>query len=597
MDIAHVDNLHPPPIIHQGSSSNSSTKQHPFHNDDMIETIEDVSVPHGFGGHLVDENLVRVEGEDKFTWYLAFLIMAAAISGFLNGYDTGVVGVALPLVGDELTGKALSSSQQEIITSGTTIGAIIGAAIIGAWGDRLGRKGSIFISDICFTIGAVLIASSYSVAQMIVGRIVLGFGVGGAILVAPLFIAETAPTAMRGRCLGVNAFFIPFGQVVSVAIGSGLQNTHNNWRLLFALGVVPSVLQLGLFHWLPESPRILIVRGRIDESRAVFQRIYPTATSEMIDYKLRVAEEYVKATTILQSGTTFRQLLKTIFTTGSYRRSIICITAIQAFCQLSGFNSLVYYSSTLFGLLGITNPALGGLIPSSVNAFFVLMGFTLSDRVGRRRLFTIMLPVMLAGLVWCIVAFHNMCKATGGFLDTSYTYPTGDVGIVIGGIVVFVAGYGSSYSALSWYQSEFLALEVRSVGCGIATVVAWIANLVVSITYLTELETLTPAGTYGLYLGISFVGYIFVLFCYPETKQLSIEETTLLFEEDWGIKRSKEMRREKDEAKRRIRDVELAESAQAHVQARQQKSTAVSSSDIAKFLSELKQGAKGQREK
>ena len=112
-----------------------------------------------------------------------------------------------------------------------------------------------------------------------------------------------------------------------------------------------------------------------------------------------------------------------------------------------------------------------------------------------------------------------MCKPTGGFLDTSYSYDTTDVGIVIGGIVFFVVGYGLTYSHLVWYQAEYLTLEVRSMGSGIATTVCWIANLVVSVSYLSELETMTPSGTYGFYFGISVIGFVFLVFCLPETSK------------------------------------------------------------------------------
>lgn len=162
-----------------------------------------------------------------------------------------------------------------------------------------------------------------------------------------------------------------------------------------ALGVVPSVLQLLLFHYLPESPRILILRGDTDGARTVFQHIYPTATPEMIDYKFRVAQEYVTATTALQSETTFWERVKKVWKTGSYRRSITCVSVIQAACQLSGFNTLLYYAGTLFGLLGLSNPALGGLIPASTNAVFVLIGMSLVDKVGRRGLMLFGVPIMV----------------------------------------------------------------------------------------------------------------------------------------------------------------------------------------------------------
>ncbi|OCF60794.1 MFS transporter, SP family, solute carrier family 2 (myo-inositol transporter), member 13 [Kwoniella mangroviensis CBS 10435] len=493
---------------------------------------------------LIDEDLVRAENEDKLTVYLCFLITAAAIAGFLFGYDTAVVGVALPLIGTDL-GKELSASEQEIITAGTTIGAIFGSAILGAFADKWGRKWCITIADAFFTVGAVLIASSYSLGQIIVGRLILGVGVGGAAVIAPLYITELAPTAVRGRCIGVNALFIPVGQVVADAIGAGVQNMKHGWRLLFALGVVPSIVQLCLMHWLPESPRVSILKGRTDEARATMRKVYQDAPEAQIDFKIRVAEEYVAATTKLQRDLTLSQRVSKIWKTKAYRRPIITVSGLQFFGQLTGFNALLYYAGTLFGLLGLSNPALGGLIPAGVNALFLFIGMSVVDRVGRRGLLIWCVPIMIAGLVWCVAGFYFMCKPTGGLLDTSYSYSTTNIGVVIGGIVFFVMGYGMSYSHLIWYQSEFLALEIRAAGSAIATTTCWIANLIVSVSYLSELETLTPAGTYGLYLGFVVTGYIFVLFCFPESKGLSIDEIATVFHDGFGIRKSTEMRHQK----------------------------------------------------
>nr|XP_018260601.1 MFS transporter, SP family, solute carrier family 2 (myo-inositol transporter), member 13 [Kwoniella dejecticola CBS 10117]OBR82759.1 MFS transporter, SP family, solute carrier family 2 (myo-inositol transporter), member 13 [Kwoniella dejecticola CBS 10117] len=493
-----------------------------------------------------DEDLIRAENDDKLTVYLFFLILAAAMAGFLFGYDTAVVGVALPLIGDDL-GHELSASQQEIVTAGTTIGAIFGSAILGALADRLGRKWSLTIADTFFTVGAILIASSYSLAQIIVGRVVLGVGVGGAAVIAPMYITELAPTAVRGRCIGINALFIPVGQVVAAGIGAGVQQMQHGWRLLFALGVVPSMVQLVLMHWLPESPRVLILRKQTHEARKVMQKVYKNASDAQIEFKLRVAEEYVAATTKLQSELTLRQRLHKLWHTKAYRRPILTVSGLQFFGQLCGFNALLYYAGTLFGLLGLSNPALGALIPSGVNALFLIIGMSLVDRVGRRGLLIWFGPLMIAGLVWNIASFYYLCQPTGGFLDTSFSYDRGQVGVVIGGIVLFTMGFGMTYSHLAWYQSEFLALEIRASGSAIATTTCWIANLVVSVSFLSELETLTPSGTYGLYLAFVVAGYIFVVFCYPESKGLSIDEIATVFHDSFGIKKSVEMRRAKAE--------------------------------------------------
>jgi SP family myo-inositol transporter-like MFS transporter 13 len=297
----------------------------------------------------------------------------------------------------------------EIITAGTTIGAILGSLVLGSLADKWGRKWTMAVADFFFTAGAILIAASYGVPQMIVGRIVLGVGVGGASVIGPLYIAELAPTAVRGRCIGTNAFFIPFGQVVAAALGAGFQAgvaPNIGWRVLFGLGVVPSIVQLCLMHWLPESPRVLVIRGQTDAARATLRKIYRDASDEIIELKLRIVQDYVDATTTLQRSMTFTQRVKKYWTHKPYRRAIISVSGVQAFGQLNGFNTLLYYSGTIFGLLGIKNSAAGGLIPSCLNCLCCFIGMSVVDRVGRRRLMLIFVPFMMVALVWAIISFH-----------------------------------------------------------------------------------------------------------------------------------------------------------------------------------------------
>lgn len=427
------------------------------------------------------------------TMYLVFLIARAALGGFLYGYDTGVVGVALPYVGTEFGGKALTYSQQEIATAATTIGSIFGAAILGMFADKWGRKPCLLISDLFFTAGAIVIASSFSLAQLIVGRLILGVGVGGAAVICPLYITELAPTAARGRCVGTNGFFIPFGQTVAVAIGAGMQHVKGNWRILFGLGVVPSLIQLCLMHFMPESPRVLILRGQDDKAREVLRKIYKYATPEIIELKLKVVKDHVAATTALERTTTFVQRYKKLWNHKPYRRSIFTVCLIQVFGQFTGYNTLLYYAGTLFGLLGLSNPAVGGLIPSITNTFFLLCGMVMVDRIGRRGLLMRFGPIMVVGLTWCLIAFYYMCKPTGHVLVEGYKYPQRDVGLVIAGIVIFVTGFGSTYAHLCWYQSEYLALEIRAAGSAISTTASFTANLVVAVSFLSEYVSLFVA--------------------------------------------------------------------------------------------------------
>ena len=160
---------------------------------------------------------------------------------------------------------------------------------------------------------------------------------------------------------------------------------------------------------------------------------------------------------------------------------------------------------------------------------------TIVDRVGRRRLLVCAVPGMIIGLIWALITFYCkflqlacslrlrrsltiavMTNDSGGQLLDGFTYSNALVGSVLGAILVFSISFGLTYSHIVWYQSEFLALEIRAAGSAVATTSCWIANLVVSVAYLTQLENLGAAGTYGLYAALTTMGYIFVLLYYPE---------------------------------------------------------------------------------
>lgn len=135
------------------------------------------------------------------------------------------------------------------------------------------------------------------------------------------------------------------------------------------------------------------------------------------------------------------------------------------------------------------------------------------------------------------------------------------VGSVLGSIVCFVVPFGLTYAHIVWYQSEYLALEIRAAGSAIATTACWVANLVISVAYLSQLNTLGAPGTYGLYFGFVAIGYIFVVFCYPESKGLSLEEVNSIWDEGFGIKKAHRMLEQKQEIAQRIREERLSISA------------------------------------
>ncbi len=149
----------------------------------------------------------------------------------MPGYDTGIISAVLVYLDDDL-GKVLNSGEKELITSITSGGAFIGAIAAGLTADRFGRKGAIYMGCLLFVIGAILQAASYSLAQMTVGRLVVGFGVGSAAMIVPLYIAEVAPAKYRGRMIGLDNMSITGGQLISYGIGAALAKVDHGWRAM-----------------------------------------------------------------------------------------------------------------------------------------------------------------------------------------------------------------------------------------------------------------------------------------------------------------------------------------------------------------------------
>lgn len=161
----------------------------------------------------------------KYAWLVS---ITAAIGGMLFGYDTGIISAVLVYIGKDL-GHTLSSNEKELITSVTSGAAFFGAIFAGTTADRYGRKPAIYVGCVLFIVGAVLQAASFGLAQMTVGRLVVGFGVGSAAMIVPMYIAEVSPAKYRGRMIGLDNMSITGGQLVSYGIGAGFAHVKGGW--------------------------------------------------------------------------------------------------------------------------------------------------------------------------------------------------------------------------------------------------------------------------------------------------------------------------------------------------------------------------------
>lgn len=198
----------------------------------------------------------------------------------------------------------------------------------------------------------------------------------------------------------------------------------------------------------------------------------------------------------------------------------------------------MYFSATIFTLVGFKSPTLTSLVVAVTNFAFTLLALSLIDRIGRRRILLYSLPFMIVGLLLSAFGFslttlgHSSGAGTKAFPGDSSTA----AGVILASIMIYVASYALGLGNVPWMQSELFPLAVRSVGTGVATATNWGCNFVIGLTFLPLMDALSPSWTFVLYSGICLVGYVLIWRIYPETAGLSLEEATSLLETGWGVR-------------------------------------------------------------
>ncbi|CAG7961781.1 unnamed protein product [Penicillium salamii] len=476
-----------------------------------------------------------------FVWLAA---LTASMAGLLFGYDTGIISGVLVVLGNSLDGRPATSSEKEMITSLCSGGAFIGAIFAGNTADRFGRKMAIYLGCVLFIAGAVIQAAAYTIAQMAVGRLVIGFGVGCGAMVLPLYVAEIAPAKARGKLIGLNNMSITGGQVISYAIGAAFSSVPHGWRYMVGLGAVPALILGALMPFCPESPRHLAYNGRHDEARVVLRKIYAKATEDQIDaVLLSIITACDQAREINESGSRFSKIKK-LHTVPSNLRALISACGLMVISQLSGFNALMYYSATLFSLVGFDNPTAVGLVVAGTNFIMTFVNMMMVDGMGRRKLLLSTVWGMSVGMIAVAVAFRWIPINMETMEVTTTGIPPAAIAVLVF-IIWFVVFYGVSVGNTAWMSTDFFPLEVRAIGTMWLTCSNWGANVIISSTFLSMMKAWTPSGAFGFFAAICGLGYIWLYFFYPEVSGLVLEEVKEVFEHGFGVSYARQLRKER----------------------------------------------------
>ncbi|KAK5171495.1 uncharacterized protein LTR77_004640 [Saxophila tyrrhenica] len=500
----------------------------------------------------------------KVIWLLT---LSAGISGLLFGYDTGVISSTLVSIGSDLSGHDLTTTDKSLITAVTSLFALLSAPLTGVFADKYGRRSVLLLASILFVLGAIIQAAAGIVSIMVVGRAAVGAAVGLASCATPLYITELAPAEMRGRLVTIQSLFVTGGQVVAYLVGWTFAGQLHGWRWMVGLGAFPAMLQLFLLAFMFESPRWLVQIGREGRARHVLRRIYGgltedeqkrTVDSVVLDIQTEIAAEAKLDDDEPQFGNTRSSFLTTarqLFEIPGNRRALTIACMLQATQQLCGFNSLMYFSATIFSLLGFTNPITTSLSVALTNFIFTIAAFAFIDTLGRRRILLFSIPIMMLALGWCSWVFYNMKGLAPGAKQPKVSFIQDDRSrwpqSLLGAMLIYVAAYAIGLGCVPWQQSELFPLRVRSLGSGISTATNWSSNFVIGITFLPMMEFLSPSVTFAVYAFVCLLDWVAILKIYPETAGLELEGIGGLLKDGWGVEKSLEGFRERKDLQAR----------------------------------------------
>ena len=507
----------------------------------------------------------QASGGNRFIWTLT---IAACIGGLLFGYDTGVISSTLVSIGTDLSQRHLTSLDKGLITASTSLFALIASPIAGILADRHGRKSIIIGSDILFTAGALWQAITTSVWGMILGRSIVGLAIGGASLIVPLYIAELAPGHLRGRLTTVQLLLITGGQAVAYIIGWIFSSMPGGWRWMVGIGAGPALMQTFVLALMPETPRYLARAGKEEKARQILKRVYrgtvddldATVDATLGAIKKEIMEEEEAATSLKSSreGTSILgATLSSLLFYPPHARALTIACLLQGIQQACGFNSLMYFSATIFSQLGFTSPTLTSLSIALTNFAFTVVAFSLIDRLGRRRSLLYTIPIMIVSLLLAAAMFkfvnlrtEDVSSAPVSSDSSSPKWPTY---LILVALMLYVSSYATGLGPVPWQQSELFPLSVRSLGSSLSTSTNWGLNTIVGLTFLPMMQTLTPSWTFAVYAVVCCFGWVAIWWCYPETMGMEIEDVGGLLKDGWGVKESMERLRRLKEQERRNR--------------------------------------------
>jgi MFS transporter, SP family, sugar:H+ symporter len=457
------------------------------------------------------------------TGRVVMLATVAALGGFLFGFDTAVINGAVVAVREEF---GMGAGLTGFVVSSALLGCIAGAYLAGRLADRQGRIRVMVLAAVLFLVSAVGSGLAVGPVDLIIWRVVGGLGVGAASVIAPAYIAEISPAAVRGRLGSLQQMAIVTGIFVALlsdALLAGIAGGAAEdlwfgleaWRWMFLAEVVPALAYGVLSLQIPESPRYLVAKGEPERAHEVLGQVLITGVRERI--------EEIRRTVKVESRTSFNDLRKP----GGGLLPIVWIgIALSVFQQFVGINVIFYYSSTLWQSVGFTEAdALTQTVITSVtNIVVTIVAIALIDKIGRRKLLLIGSAGMfvMLGVLAVVFGTATLVEDAEGVLVPTLGDTQGVIALIAAnGFVVF---FGMSWGPAVWVLlGEMFNNRIRGTALGLAAAAQWLANFLISTSFPAMAE-IGLSFAYGFYTLFALLSLLFVAKFVPETKGRQLED-------------------------------------------------------------------------
>jgi SP family arabinose:H+ symporter-like MFS transporter len=437
-----------------------------------------------------------VQGDTRYVYLVSIV---AAVSGLLFGFDIAVINGAIILLRQQFN---LSETQTEFAASSLLIGCVFGASVAGWLSDRYGRRIVLIVSALLFAASALGAAIPTTLMQFAIARFAGGVAIGVASVLAPLYIAEVAPPAIRGRLVSLNQMAIVSGILLAYLVNWSLSFLGpSSWRWMFATAAIPSVLFFVALFFVPESPRWLVKQKRHSEASTILTRVVGSeeGAREMKQIRASIDEESGSLAQLLEPG---------------LRRALMISVVLAVLQQVTGINTVLFYGSIIF------KEQVGGHSESSaiganvmvgvINFIATIVALWIIDKVGRK-------PLL-------IVSAAGMAVAEIG-MGIAFLFHPPPAGLILGLIGICAASFAVGLGPGVWVMmSELFPTRIRGRAMSIATISLWLACVLLTFTFLTLVKTIGASFTFWLYGSMCIITVLFVWFLTPETKGKSLEE-------------------------------------------------------------------------